>query len=69
MSGNNVGVFARLKAAMKALARRWVGRVDNPKARMNKYEWTRTLAVARGIAMAGYNIEEGWEKSGGCAVH
>jgi hypothetical protein len=49
---------------MKDLARKWVGEVDDPKARMNKYEWTRTLAQARSTAMAKHNIERGWEKSG-----
>jgi hypothetical protein len=60
----DVGIFAPLKAAMKDLARKWVGKVDNPKARISKYEWTRTLAEARGTAMAKHNIERGWEKSG-----
>jgi hypothetical protein len=38
----DVGVSAPLEAAMKDLARKWVGKVDNPKARMSKFEWTRT---------------------------
>jgi hypothetical protein len=60
----DVGVFAPLKAAMKDLARQWVGEVNGPKARMSRYKWTRTLAEARGTAMAKHNTERGWEKSG-----
>jgi hypothetical protein len=60
----DVGVFARLKAAMKDRCQQCVGQVDDPKARMNKMEWTRELGNARASAMAKHNIEKGWAQTG-----